>query len=166
MSMSSSSIVLNYHKEKQSHLLIVIFNQTMVAWQQVKSHTRILKRPPLASSSCCCCCCCRTCPGSGGEPSGVSAFLFRPWGGWPTPHTPNETGSGSSSTWWIQTSVIRSSCLRLCSQMGQLADCKPRFGPLRSRSTQRGLTCSDLLDSVVGVSYSAVTLRENCSYAA
>lgn len=165
MSMSSSSIVLNYHKEKQSHLLIVIFNQTMVAWQQVKSHTRILKRPPLASSSCCCCCC-RTCPGSGGEPSGVSAFLFRPWGGWPTPHTPNETGSGSSSTWWIQTSVIRSSCLWLCSQMGQLADCKPRFGPLRSRSTQRGLTCSDLLDSVVGVSYSAVTLRENCSYAA
>lgn len=63
-----------------------------------KSHTRILKRPPRASSSCCC----RTCPGSGGEPSGVSAFLFRPWGGWPTPHTPNDTGSGSSSTWWIQ----------------------------------------------------------------
>lgn len=64
--------------------------------------TLILKRAPLPSSSCCC----RTCPGSGGEPSGVSAFLFRPWGGWPTPHTPNEIGSGSSSTWQRQTKTL------------------------------------------------------------
>lgn len=95
MSMSSSSIALNYDKQKQSRQLSVGLIGPWLHGNKPRPRTRILKRPVLASSSCCC----RTCPGSGGEPSGVSAFLFSPWGGWPTPHTPNETGSGSSSTW-------------------------------------------------------------------
>lgn len=64
-------------QQKQSRWLSVSLIKPWLHGNKPRPRTRILKRPVLASSSCCC----RTCPGSGGEPSGVSAFLFSPWGG-------------------------------------------------------------------------------------